>query len=194
MEKFKKDSRLYKKALLFEYLTIAWNVFEGVASVTVGLLSGSVALVAYGLESSVEVFASSLVVWELKGTSKKREEIALKLIGLAYLVVSAYIFIHAIESILKGQHPQASLLGIILIVVTAVIMVALGFTKLNIGKHMESPTVLADAKFTLIDAALSITVLVGLVFNALFGFWWLDQALALFISGVAFREGVREIL
>src|SRR5690348_9836458 len=101
---------LHKRALLLEYLTIAWNIFEGITSVILGLLTGSIALVAYGLESSVEVFSSSVVVWQLKSSHTKHERIALKLIGYAYLVVSAYIFINAIQSILAEHHPDRSIL------------------------------------------------------------------------------------
>lgn len=189
------ENKLFKKALLLEYLTITWNVFEGLASITVGVMAGSVALFAYGLESSVEVFASSVVVWELKGKeSLKRRRLALKLIGLAYLVVSAYVFIDASISLFEGHHPERTLLGIVLMVVSAAIMVILGLYKRSVGTKMESETVLADSKFTLIDGALSATVLVGLIFNALFGWWWMDQALALFLAGAAFREGIKELL
>lgn len=187
------SQRLHKKALLYEYITIAWNVFEGIVCVTIGILSGSVVLVAYGLESGVEVFASSLVVWDLKGRSKKREKLALKLIGGAYFIVSLYIFIDAATSLLKGEHPDKTVAGIIFIIITVIMMMILGFGKKKIGTKMGSETVLADAKFTLIDGALAGTVLVGLVLNALFGWWWADQAMALFLSGVAFREGLKEI-
>jgi divalent metal cation (Fe/Co/Zn/Cd) transporter len=184
--------KLHKKALLYEYITIAWNVFEGIVCVTIGIFSGSVVLIAYGLESSVEVFASSLVVWDLKGRSKKREKLALKLIGGAYFIVSLYIFIDAAKSLLAGNHPDKSLTGIVFIIATVIMMMILGFSKKTIGTQMKSETVLADAKFTLIDGALAGTVLIGLALNALFGWWWADQAMALFLSGVAFREGLKE--
>lgn len=188
------DQKLLKKALFLEYFTIIWNVLEGVSSMIVGLLTGSISLFAYGLESSVEIFAASVVVWELQETGIKRRKIALKLIGVAYLIVSAYIFYDASQSFLTGHHPERSFLGVILMIFTATVMGVLGIFKRAAGKKIGSQTVLADAKFTLIDAALSSTVLIGLVLNAVFGWWWSDQAMALFLSGVAFREGLREIL
>ncbi|CAN5200099.1 hypothetical protein BH11PAT1_BH11PAT1_2150 [soil metagenome] len=188
-------STLEKKALFYEYLTIAWNIFEGISCVIIGTITGSVSLFAYGLESSVEVFASSVVVWELKGSgTKKREAIALKMIGSAYLVVSAYVFFDAAKSLIERHHADQSFLGVIFLAVTAVVMLFLGLKKKSIGIEMKSETVLADSKFTLIDAALSVAVLLGLLFNALFGLWWTDPAMALFLSGVAFREGIREVL
>ena len=189
----KSFQKLHKKALLYEYITITWNIFEGIVCVTIGIISGSVVLVAYGLESGVEVFASSMVVWDLKGGKKEREKIALKFIGLAYFVVSLYIFIDAAGSLLKGNHPDTSIPGIIFIIITVIMMMILGFGKKKIGTKMKSETVLADAKFTLIDGGLAGAVLVGLVLNAFFGWWWADQIMALFLAGVAFREGLKEI-
>lgn len=186
------EQKLLKKALLYEYITIAWNIFEGIVCVTIGLISGSIVLIAYGLESGVEVFASTIVVWDLNGKSKKREKFALKLIGGAYFIVSIYIFIDAIASLLAGKHPEKTFAGIIFIIITVIMMLYLGLKKKHIGTQMKSGTILADAKFTLIDGALAGTVLVGLALNALFGWWWADQAMALFLSGVAFREGLKE--
>jgi divalent metal cation (Fe/Co/Zn/Cd) transporter len=185
--------KLLKKAFLYEYLTIAWNVLEGIVCITIGFLSGSVVLVAYGLESGIEVFASAVVVWDLKDPGNKREKKALKYIGVAYLLVSIYIFIEASVSLLQGHHPQKSIPGIIFIIVTVIVMIVLGVIKKHIGTRMKSETVLADAKFTLIDAGLAGTVLIGLVLNALFGWWWVDQIMALFLAGVACREGIQEV-
>jgi divalent metal cation (Fe/Co/Zn/Cd) transporter len=185
---------MQKRALLLEYITIVWNVLEGIVSMSIGILAGSISLFAYGLESSIEVFASSVTVWHLKGAKKDREKIALKLIGGAYLIVSVYIFIDAVKSLIENQHPHATILGIYFLILTVIVMVVLGILKKDVGHTLQNAVVLADAKFTLIDSALSAAVLVGLVLNALFGWWWMDQALALFLSGVAFKEGIQEFV
>lgn len=188
------ETPLFKKALFLEYITIAWNIIEGLSAILIGLMTGSVSLMAYGLESSVEVFASGVTVWSLKKIEGERQKSALKMIGIAYLAVSLYIFIDALRSLLENHHAERSFLGIILVVILAFAMGILGIAKRKVGKKLQNSVVLADAKFTLIDAALSLTVLVGLIFNTLFGWWWMDQATALFLSGVAFREGFRELL
>lgn len=188
------STSLHQKALRLEYVTIAWNIFEGVVCMLLGFLAGSVSLFAYGLESSVEVFASGVTVWELQGSGKGREKKALKMIGYAYLVVSAYVFIDASKSLFEGHHAEQTPLGIFFLTLTVIMMVVLGVLKNDVGKKINNPVVLADAKFTLIDAALSSTVLIGLILNVLFGWWWTDQALALFLAGAAFREGLKEIL
>jgi divalent metal cation (Fe/Co/Zn/Cd) transporter len=187
------QQKLLKKALLFEYITIAWNVLEGIVCVSIGLLSGSISLVAYGLESGVEVFASGIVVWDLKGGKKEREKIVLRLIGGAYFIVSLYISVDALTSLLRHEHPTKTSFGIIFIILTVIVMLILGLIKKNIGTKMKSETVLADAKFTLIDGALAATVLVGLALNFLFGWWWADQVMALFLAAVALREGIKEL-
>lgn len=190
------DNALHKKALILEYLTIIWNVFEGIVCMTLGILAHSVSLFAYGLESSVEVFASAVTVWELKNSlrGKGKEKRALKMIGLAYLAVSAYVFFDAAESLFTGNHPHPSPYGIVFMAITVAVMLVLGLLKRDVGNKIKSLVVLADAKFTLIDGALSSTILIGLVLTALFGWWWTDEALALFLAGAAFREGIKEIL
>ncbi len=187
------NEKLFKKAFILEYLTIGWNIFEGISSIVLGIITGSVSLVAYGLESSIEVFSAGVTVWSLKGMNKEREKLALKMIGVAYLVVSAYIFIDAGQSLFANHHATPSFFAVFFVVFLASAMAVLGILKRNVGLQMKNDVVLADAKFTLIDSALSATVLIGLIFNALFGWWWMDQATALFLSGVAFREGLREL-
>jgi divalent metal cation (Fe/Co/Zn/Cd) transporter len=188
------NKKLHERALLLEYLTIVWNILEGIVSMVLGILAGSVSLFAYGLESSIEVFASSVTVWQLKGLGEGREKLSLKLIGGAYLIASTYIFIDAVHSLIQGHHPHSTISGIIFLVLTVIVMLILGVFKKRVGKKLNNTVVLADAKFTLIDGALSATVLAGLVLNTLFGWWWTDQALALFLSGVAFKEGLQEFV
>ena len=185
---------MQRRALLLEYITIAWNILEGIISMLLGFLAGSVSLFAYGLESSIEVFASSVTVWHLKGGKSRNERVALKLIGGAYLIASAYIFLDAVRSLVQQHHPNATVLGIIFLILTVLVMLILGILKKKVGKAMKNAVVLADAKFTLIDGALSAAVLIGLVLNAWLGWWWTDQALALFLSGVAFKEGIQEFV
>jgi divalent metal cation (Fe/Co/Zn/Cd) transporter len=151
-----------------------------------------VSLFAYGLESGVEIFASAVVVLQLKNNTVK-EQLALKLIGGAYIIVSVYIFSDAAKSLLTHNHSQRSFLGIIILIITICGMLWLGFSKLRIGQKMGSISILADAKFTLIDAILAAIVIFGLLANALLGWWWSDPVMALFLSGVAFHEGMKDL-
>ncbi|HTE84029.1 MAG TPA: cation transporter [Dehalococcoidia bacterium] len=186
-------ARLRERGFMLEYLTIGWNVFEGMGAIVAGLVAGSVALVAFGLDSTVEVFASSIVVWELRGASRERERRALRLIGGAYLVVASYVLWDAGQSLLAKHRAGVSPAGILLMVATVAIMLGLAIAKRRIGTKLLSQTVLADANFSFIDAALSTTVLAGLVLNALLGWWWADQTLAILLAGLAAREGIEAL-
>ena len=171
-------------------MTVAWNTLEGVASIVAGLLAGSVALVAFGLDSSVEVFASLVVIWELRGVDRGRERRALRLIGVGYLVVAIYVAWDASRALLVGAHAAASPAGMILLSATVLVMATLGLAKLRVGRLLPSPTVSADGRFSLIDAGLALAVLIGLGLNAAFDWWWADGVLALLIALLAAREGI----
>ena len=182
-------STLRRRALRLEYVTIAWNVFEGLAALIAGLIAGSVALVAFGLDSSVEVFASAVVVWELRGIDRARERRALKAIGVAYIVVAVYVLIDAANALRVENRPESSPLGMVLLMSTIVVMVGLGVAKLRVGRELDNATVVADGRFSLVDGSLAGAVLAGLALTALFGWWWADALLAIGISILAFREG-----
>lgn len=183
---------LKRKVQLLEYLTILWNVFEGASAIIAGILAGSIALVAFGLDSGIEVLVSVVVLWEMRRIDRKKEKTALRLISIGYWLVSLYIFYDAITSLLRHHHPSPSVPGIALLVATVGIMLALAAIKKRLGEKLQSNTVKADAKFSLIDGALAATVLVGLVLNALFGWWWADQLMALFLAGFTAKEGLTE--
>jgi len=184
---------LRRRAFRLEYATIAWNLIEGVAAIAAGLLAGSVALVAFGLDSSVEVFASAVVVWELRGADRRRERRAVRAIGAAYLVVAVYVLLDAANALRVANRPEASPLGMILLASTVVVMLGLGVAELRVGHRLDSQTVIADGRFSLVDGSLAGAVLVGLALTAVFGWWWADALLAIAISLLAFREG-REAL
>jgi divalent metal cation (Fe/Co/Zn/Cd) transporter len=189
MEKFK------KLAIFFLWITILWNTFEGVFSIMLGLQAKSLALFAYGLESSIEIFTSVVVLLEMSSTFAKgfKEKRALQLIGIAYILVSIYIAIEAVKNIMTHQTPDTSFSGILLMVATVAMMGSLGLVKRRLGKKLNSPTVLADAKFTLIDGLLSLSVLIGLTLQFVLPFWWIDHVLALFLAVIALKEGLEEL-
>ncbi len=183
------ETRLRRRAFRLEYATIAWNVIEGGAALAAGLAAGSVALVAFGLDSTVEVFASVVVVWELRGADRRRERQAVRAIGVAYLVVGAYVIIDAVNALRIGNRPEASPIGMALLAATMIVMVGLGVAKSRVGRRLGSRTVVADGRFSLVDGALAGAVLIGLVLTAVLGWWWADSLLAIGIALLALREG-----
>ena len=161
--------------------------------IVAGLSAGSVAVVAFGLDSSVEVLASLVVVWELRGANRSGEHRAVHLIGLGYIVVGLYVARDAFESVQAAHRPSASPVGIAVLAGTVVVMLALAAGKLRVGRALASPTVLADSRFSLIDGGLAAAVLVGLVLTAAFGWWWADAVLAGLIAVLALGEGLESV-
>lgn len=185
--------QLYKKILLLEYFTIAWNLIEGVVSISIGLVSGSISLVAFGLESNIEVFSSVVTVWQLKGEGNGRRKPALKMISSALIVVAIYISFDAIKSFFDGHRPTPTITGIVAMSLITITMLMVGTLKKRLGHEMKDPVIVAESNFTLLDSALSASILCGLILNALMGWWWIDQLLALVIAGNAFWQGAKGI-
>jgi divalent metal cation (Fe/Co/Zn/Cd) transporter len=181
------------RAFRLEYATIVWTVLEGVFALVAGILAGSVSLIAFGLDSSVEVFASAVVVWELRGADRRGERRALRAIGAAYIVVAVYVLVQALNALRLAERPESSPVGMVLLAATVAVMFGLGLAKLRVGRRMDSPTVIADGRFSLVDGSLAGAVLLGLVLIAAFDWWWADAVLAIVISLLAFYEGVKAL-
>lgn len=185
-----KRPALLRRAFALEYATIGWNALEGIVAILAGLSAGSVALVAFGLDSSVEVFASIVVVWELRAPDRSGERPALRLIGTGYIIVAVYVAWDTVQAILSGNRPTSSPVGIVFLTATVAVMLALGIGKIRVGQSLGSPTVQADGRFSLVDASLAGAVLIGLILTAVLGWWWADAVLAGLISILALREGI----
>jgi divalent metal cation (Fe/Co/Zn/Cd) transporter len=186
---------LRRRALWLEYLTIGWNVIEAVVAVAAGLAAGSIALVGFGFDSSIEVFAASTVVWqfraELRGdVDKDRERRALRLIAVTFFVLAAYVSVEAIRDVIVDEKADASPVGIVLACVSLAVMPTLAWLKRRTGRALNSATLIADSAETFLCSWLSAVLLVGLVFNATIGWWWADPLAALGIAFLALREGI----
>jgi divalent metal cation (Fe/Co/Zn/Cd) transporter len=181
---------LRRRATRLAWFTIGWDAIEGVVAVTAGVLAGSIALVGFGIDSSIEVFAAGVVLWQLKKPEDEdRQRLALRLIGITFFALAAYVSYEAIKDLLTQDKPGESLLGILLNVVALSVMVPLARMKREVGQRLGSRVVLADAAETRISNYLSASVLMGLGLNLLFGWWWADPVAALVIAAVAVNEG-----
>ena len=153
-------------------------------------MAKSVALAGFGLDSLVEIAASVVVIWELRNINTERQHQALRLIGMAFLILAAYIAVQSAAVLMSGYHPQSSTSGIIWTAITCVVMFALAFGKTRIGKAMGNPVLQTEGRVTLVDAYLAGAVLLGLVLNGVIGWWWADPLAGLVIVFYGFREGV----
>jgi divalent metal cation (Fe/Co/Zn/Cd) transporter len=181
---------LRRRGLRLEYATIGYNALEAVAAIASGIAAESIALIGFGLDSVVEVFAASVVVWEFRGVSEDRTRRALRLIAISFFVLAAYVTVEAVRDLLVGAEPAESVPGIILAGASLLVMPALAVAKRRTGRQLGSPTLLADATETFLCSYLSAILLAGLLLNATVGWWWADPLAALGIAYLAVREGV----
>ena len=187
---------LEKRDLHLEYATIAWNAIEMVIAIGLGIAAQSLALVAFGLDTMVELFASGVVVWHLRHPGRDSDRItakALRLVARAFFVLAAVVTIGAVSALATSSAPDESPLGIAYLAVTAVVMLALGALKRSTGRRLGSEPLAAEARMSIIDAALAVGVLIGLAANALFGWWWADPIAALLVAVAALREGFENL-
>jgi divalent metal cation (Fe/Co/Zn/Cd) transporter len=181
--------RLRRRGLLLEYATIGWNLLEAIVAVWAGIAARSIALIGFGLDSLIEVFAASVVVWELRGENEDRQAKALRLIAISFFVLAVYVSIEAVRDLFIQSEAAQSTVGIILAAVSLLVMPLLAIAKRQTGRQLDSPTLLADAMETLLCSYLSAILLVGLLLNATIGWWWADPLAALGIAYLAVREG-----
>jgi len=182
-------SRLITRGLRLEYLTLAWNVIGTVIVVIAAVLARSVALAGFGLDSLIEIVASVVVVWQLKGINEQREGRALRLIAVAFFSLSVYIVLQLSATLATRTHPAHSPIGIVWLAATLIAMLLLAYGKRITGGQLGNAVLSTEAHVTLIDAYLAAAVLVGLVVNQVFDWWWADPTSALVIVYYAIREG-----
>jgi divalent metal cation (Fe/Co/Zn/Cd) transporter len=181
-------SALLKRGFLLEYVTLSWNV-AGIAVLTVAAIAArSVALAGFGLDSLIEIGASTVVIWELSGSSEARQRRALRLIGVAFVLLALYLLIQATWVLAAGYHPKAAPLGIVWTAVTAAVMFRLAAAKARTGAALGNAVLVTEGRVTFIDGVLAAAVLAGLVLNAALGWWWADPATAYAVVYYALRE------
>ena len=180
---------LIRRGLLLEYATLGWNVVGSAIVITAAVAAGSVALAGFGLDSLIEIFASVVVVWQLKGVHEAREHRALRMIGVAFFALATYILGQIVYTLYRADHPNRSIGGIIWLAATFVAMLLLAYGKRRTGRKLGNPVLTTEAHVTVIDAYLAGAVLVGLILNATAGWWWADPLAGLVIVYYGFKEG-----
>lgn len=183
---------LVRRGFLLEYLTLSWNVVGIVVLAIAAIAARSVALAGFGLDSLIEIAASTVVIWELSGTGEDRQRRGLRLIGSAFAALAVYLLIQSTLVLATGYHPRHSLLGIGWTAVTAAAMFALAAGKARTGRELDNPVLRTEGRVTTIDGILAVAVLLGLILNAAAGWWWADPAAGYVLVYYAARE-VREI-
>ncbi|MHB8972757.1 MAG: cation transporter [Pirellulaceae bacterium] len=176
----------------FEYVTLGWNALEAVIAVGAGTCAGSAALIGFGLDSVIESLSGAVLLWRLRDgpRGEEREQRALKLVGLSFLVLAVYMAFEATETLLKQEPPEASYVGIGLAVASVIVMPLLARAKRKVAARLGSRALHADSRQTDICSYLSAILLLGLGANALGGWWWADPVAGLFMVPIIGKEGI----
>jgi divalent metal cation (Fe/Co/Zn/Cd) transporter len=178
----------------FVAATITYNVVEAVVAITAGTIASSVALIGFGLDSVIEVSSAAAVAWQFAAPDpERREKAALRVIAVSFFALAAYVTVEALRTLIVGDRPEHSTVGIVLVAISVVVMPCLSWAQRRAGRELGSASAVADSKQTLLCTYLSAAVLVGLVLNSALGWWWADPVVALGLAVVAIREG-REAL
>ena len=181
-----------------EYFTIAWNSLEGVVAVIAGLVAGSISLVGFGIDSFIEVTSGAALLWRMSVDAdehrrERNERLALRIVGLCFVALAAYIGYESVGDLTRRQVPEHSLPGIVLACVSLLVMPLLSRAKRKVGAALGSAAMHADAKQTDFCVYLSAILLSGLLLNALFDLWWADPAAALIMVPIIAKEGFEGI-
>jgi len=185
--------RAARRARVLSWISLAWMGVEGAVAITAGILAGSIALVAFGLDSAIEGFASLVIVWRFTGSrlhSEHAERRAQKLVAVQFFLLAPYVTAEALHKLLTAEAAETSWLGIALVTTSLIGMPVLGIAKRRLAVTLGSAATRGEGTQNLLCAYLAAAVLVGLLGNTLFGLWWLDPLAALVVAGVALREGI----
>lgn len=189
---------LVKRALHLEYITVGWNIVEGIVAVSAALLAGSVAILGFGIDSFVECASAVVMIWRLHAERDHRmngpqieaiEHRARRLVAASLFLLAAYVAFDAVRTLWSSDKPAFSPVGVALLVLSIAVMLWLARAKRRLAKELGSEALEADAFQTTACWWLSIAALVGVGLNGLLGWWWADPAAALVIAALIFREG-----
>jgi len=183
---------LVRRARFLARLGLAWHGIEAAVAIGAGIAASSIALIGFGADSLVESMAGVVLLWRLgerRADSERAERRAQRLIGLSFWLIAAYVGVEAVRSLIGGDEPSVSYLGIGLAAVTLVTMPLLAAAKSRVAHQLGSAATRSEGRQNLLCAYLSAALLIGLGANAAFGWWWADPVTALLIAGVALNEG-----
>ena len=181
-----------RRGRLLAYLTIIWNSLEGIIAIAAGLVAGSIALVGFGVDSVIEVSSGAIILWRL-AAGEERERLALRLVGISFLALAAYVAFDAVKSLWLRELPEASYIGIAIAALSLVVMPFLAHQKRKVAAELNSNALKADSRQTDLCAYLSAILLGGLILNAIFGWWWADPSAALIMVPIIAREGIEAL-
>lgn len=185
---------LIERVKLISWLSLAWMTAEGVIGTTVGIQANSIALIGYGIDSTITGVASAIIIWRFTGSrvdSQRAEERAQKIVAVSFFLFAPYVLAAAAHHLVTGTEAEAAWVGIGLAVVSVTLMPWFGRAKKRIGSRLDSSATAGEGVQNILCAYLSLAVLVGLAANALLGLWWADPLVAIVVAVAAIQTGIR---
>lgn len=181
-----------------EYFTIAWNSLEGLIAIVAGAVAGSISLVGFGIDSLIEVTSGGALLWRMRAESlpaqrEKVERISLRIVGACFIVLAVYVTYEAVQTLVRREAPERSMVGIALAAVSLVVMPILARAKRKVSAGLNSAAMAADARQTDFCMYLSAILLGGLLLNAFFGLWWADPVAAIVMVPLIAYEGIEAL-
>jgi divalent metal cation (Fe/Co/Zn/Cd) transporter len=179
-------------ALTLSYITVVYNVLEGLVSLAFAVITGSPALLGFGIDSFVESLSGAVMVWRFAGVGNEhREQTAVRLVGIALIVLAVYVAYEGSTALYFSEPPERSVVGLVIAVVSLVTMPILYVLKRRTAKRIESRSLATDAKQTLACIMLSVALLIGTGLHYTIGLWQADPLAALVIAAFLVREGYK---
>ncbi|WP_233195705.1 cation transporter [Corynebacterium sp. 13CS0277] len=182
---------LHRQVRLIVAFTISYNVLEALISIWAGFEASSVALIGFGLDSVVEVLSALAVAWQFaRKEPEKWEKVTVRAIAVSFFLLAFYVGLNSVLTLWNKEAPEHTVFGLSITAISLLLMPILAFFESQIGRELQSKSVMSDAKQLLLCIYLSGTVLLGLLLNSLFGWWWADPVAALVVAALAVHEGM----
>jgi len=189
------NAAFVRRARKLEFFTLAWNLVEAAVAIGSGAVADSAALIAFGIDSLIESSSGVVLLWRLQGGDRgeARERQALRLVGLSFLALAAYVASDATRALIAKTPPEVSLAGIVLAMLSLIVMPLLSARKRRLAAVLRSRALHADSRQTSLCATLSGILLGGLSLNALWGWWWADPVAGLMMTPIIIKEGLEAL-
>lgn len=185
---------LVRRVKVLSWLSLAWMTAEGVVAVTVGLAANSIALIGYGLDSTIGGVGSLVIIWRFTGeraSSDAAERRAQRVVAVTFFLLAPYIAAEAVRRLVTGNEAEGTWVGVCLAVVSISLMPYFGRAKKRLGNRLQSSATTGEGIQNILCGYLSLAIIVGLAANAVFGLWWADPLVALVVAVAAVHAGMR---
>jgi divalent metal cation (Fe/Co/Zn/Cd) transporter len=191
-------SALVLRGKRLSYVSLSYNLLEALVSLWAGLLSNSVALLSFGIDSLIEVSSSGAALWRLQverdpAKRERVERMTHRIIGWCFLALAAYVGVDSALSLWHRERPDRSVIGILILTASVVVMPLLARAKRRVAVEIGSRSLTSDAKQTSLCAYLSAIALLGVGLNAVAGWWWADPVAALCMIPIIVGEGLEGV-